>query len=84
MNLSNNTAGSLSITLLGSTAVANYIVPGTGGALLSPAPNVGKTITVPANSSVEATMDDYTLYLQGAVTVVSTAAAGLILTVVAG
>lgn len=81
MVLANNTAGSLTATLVGSTAAESYTVPGTGGALLSPAPSAGKPIAVPANSTVEVSLDDLDLYLQGAITV--TGGAGLIATVVA-
>ncbi len=80
MNLSNNTGGSLTATLVGAAAAAVYVVPGTGGALLSPAPSAGKAIVVPANSTVEVNLDDLDLYLQGAITV--TGGTGLIATVV--
>ena len=78
--LANNTAGSLTATLVGSTAAATYVVAGTGGALLSPPPSAGKAIAVAANSTVEVSLDDLELYLQGVITV--TGGAGLIATVV--
>lgn len=78
--LANNTAGALTATLIGSTAAATYVVPGTGGTLLSPAPSAGKPIVVGANSTIEVSLDDLELYLQGSVTV--TGGAGLIATVV--
>lgn len=78
--LANNTAGALTATLVGSTAVATYVVPGTGGALLTPAPSAGKAILVGANSTVEVSLDDLDLYLRGSITV--TGGAGLIATVV--
>lgn len=82
MYLANNTAGSLTATLIGDAAPASYVVPGTGGALLSPAPSAGKAIVVPAASSVEIALDDLSLYLQGNISV--TGGTGLIATVVAG
>lgn len=67
MMLANNTAGALTATLVGSTAAAAYVVPGTGGATLSLA--AGKAVTVAANSTVEVSLDDLGLYLQGSITV---------------
>lgn len=81
MALANNTGGALTATIIGAAAAATYIVPGTGGALLSPAPSAGKAIAVPANNTVEINLDDLDLYLQGAITV--TGGIGLIATVVA-
>lgn len=77
MTLANNTAGSLTATLVGSTAPAAYVVPGTGGTTLSLA--AGKAVVVPANSTVEVSLDDLALYLQGSITV--TGGATLIATV---
>lgn len=82
MYLANNTGGSLTATLVGDAAAATYVVPGTGGALLSPAPSAGKAIVVAANGSVEISLDDLSLYLQGNITV--TGGTGLIATVVTG
>lgn len=80
LTLANNTGGSLTATLVGSTATATYVVPGTGGTVLSPAPSAGKAIVVPAGNTVEVSLDDLDLYLQGAITV--TGGATLIATVV--
>lgn len=80
MSFQNNTAASITATLVGASSVASYVVPGTGGTTLSPAPSAGKAVVVGANSSVEVSLDDIDLYLQGAVTI--TGASTLIATVV--
>lgn len=76
--LANNTAGSLTATLVGSAAEAAYTVPGTGGTTLNLA--AGKAIVVPANNTVEVNLDDLELYLKGNITV--TGGTALIATVV--
>ena len=80
MSFQNNTAAAITATLVGASSVASYTVPGTGGTILSPAPSAGKAVVVAANGSVEVSLDDIDLYLQGAVTV--TGASTLIATVV--
>lgn len=77
LTLANNTAGALTATLVGSTAPAAYVVPGTGGTTLNLA--AGKAILVGANSTVEVALDELELYLQGNITV--TGGTGLIATV---
>ena len=65
--LANNTAGSLTVTITGSTAPATYVIPGTGGSTI--APSAGKVIgPIPANTTVEVSLDDLSLYLQGTIT----------------
>lgn len=65
--LANNTAGPLTVTLTGSTAPASYVVPGTGGTTI--APSAGKAIgPIATNTTVELSLDDFQLYLQGVVT----------------
>ena len=71
VTLANNTASSITATFKGSTSVASYVVPGTGGTVLSPAPSAGKDIIVAAAATTEVSLDDLDLYLQGNVTVVN-------------
>ncbi len=78
MYLANNTAGALTATLVGSAAPATYAIQGTGGTTI--ALSAGKAVAVPANSTVEVSLDDLALYLQGNITV--TGGAGLIATVI--
>lgn len=78
--LANNTGAAITATLIGSLAPAVYVIPNTGGAVMTPAPSAGKAIVVPANGTIEVTLDDFQLYLQGSITVTSTAI-GLIATV---
>jgi hypothetical protein len=76
--LANNTGGALTVTLTGSTAPATYIIPGTGGATI--APSAGKTIgPIAASSTVEVSLDDLSLYLQGVITI--TGGTGIVATV---
>src|SRR5437763_2122090 len=67
--LANNTGAAIGpVTITGSAAPATYMIPGTGGTTISPA--AGKNIgSVAANSTVELSLDDLSLYLQGNVTI---------------
>lgn len=79
MYLANNTASAIGpVTLVGASAPATYVIPGTGGSTI--APSAGKSLgSIPANSTIEVSLDDLSLYLQGAVTV--SGGTGLIATV---
>jgi hypothetical protein len=77
--LANNTGSPIGpVTILGSAALASYVIPGTGGTTI--APSAGKSLgSIPANSTIEVSLDDLSLYLQGNVTI--TGGTGLIATV---
>ena len=77
--LANNTGSPIGpVVILGSTAPATYIIPGTGGTTI--APSAGKSLgTIAANTTIEVSLDDISLYLQGSVTI--TGGSGLVATI---
>lgn len=77
--LANNSGAAIGpVTITGSAAPATYMIPGTGGTTISP--SAGKSLgSLPANTTIEISLDDLSLYLQGTVTI--TGGTGLIATV---
>lgn len=67
LELANGTAGSLTATIAGATALASYVIPGTGGAVHNAAG--GKAIVVAAGATVGLFLDTLSTYLVGAVTI---------------
>jgi hypothetical protein len=67
--LANNSGAPIGpVTIVGAGAPALYMIPGTGGTTITP--SAGKNLgTVPANTTIEVSLDDLSLYLQGAVTI---------------
>ena len=69
LELENTSGGSITVTLLGASASATYVVPNTGGTTINAA--AGKAVVVAAGATVSVPLDPLTAYLQGAVTLTS-------------
>jgi hypothetical protein len=81
MELENTTASSITVTLLGASASASYVVAGTGGTTINAA--AGKAYVIAAGTTQSIPLDLLSVYLQGAVTLTSSAA-GAFCSVVTG
>jgi hypothetical protein len=71
LELENTTVGSITTTLLGSTSSATYSVPGAGATTINAA--AGLAVVVAAGAKYWVELDKIQAYLQGAVTLTSTA-----------